>query len=161
MRLSFLPLLLLALPLAEIAVFVMVGGEIGVLATIGLILATTLAGVLLLRVQGFGTVQRLQAAVENGGTPGRELAHGAMIVLAAFLLILPGFITDVLGFLLFVPWLREQAWRLLRNRVTVVTSFSRSSARRSPTIDLDEDEFTRHGDTPPGGDDAPRLPRRT
>lgn len=138
-----LPFFLLILPLAEIAVFVMVGSEIGVFPTVGLVIATTVAGSILLRVQGLGTVTRLRSAVERGEAPGRELAHGAMIVLAALLLILPGFITDTLGFLLFIPWVRERAWQFLRSRVTVTTTTMRRGGSGHRTIDLDEDDFSR------------------
>ena len=105
-------ILLLALPIAEIAAFIVVGSQIGVLATIGLILASSVAGAMLLRFQGFGAMQRLRAAVERGEAPGRESADGAMIALAGLLLITPGFITGVLGLLLFLPPVRQLFWKL-------------------------------------------------
>ena len=142
-----LPLLLLALPLAEIAVFVIVGSYIGVLATIGLVIATTIAGAVLLRIQGFGIVARIRAAMEAGTPPGRELVHGLMIMAAGVLLLAPGFITDTLGLLLFLPPVRDLAWRLLRDRI-VVSGQQRRGA--SGTIDLDADDFTREEPRPRG-----------
>lgn len=145
---------MLAFPLLEIAGFVVVGSEIGVLPTIALIVLSGIVGAFLLRWQGFGAMQRIRREVEQGGTPGRELAHGAMIMLAGILLLIPGFISDVFGLLLFIPALRDVAWRFLRNRITVVTSFS-AGARgfgrprdrdRGRTIDLDEDEYTKNSD---------------
>ena len=141
------PLLLLAWPLAEIATFVIVGREIGVLSTIGLILLTGVVGVILLRIQGFGVLRRAQAEIDAGRDPSREIANGAMILVAGILLLLPGFLTDILGILLFIPPVREAVWRFLKTRINVVTSFGSSSARRggSRTIDLDPDEYSSGG----------------
>ncbi|TIY00988.1 MAG: membrane protein FxsA, partial [Mesorhizobium sp.] len=102
MRISLLPLFTLALPLLEIAGFVVVGRQVGALATVGLVLASSIAGALLLRYQGFGVMTRVRAEMDAGRDPSRQLAHGAMIVLAAILLIIPGFITDIFGILLFL-----------------------------------------------------------
>lgn len=145
---------MLAFPLLEIAVFVMVGGEIGVLPTIGLIVLSGVLGAFLLRWQGFGAMQRIRREMEQGNTPGRELAHGAMIMLAGILLLIPGFISDVFGLLLFIPAVRDAAWRYFSNRITVVTSFSAGAhgfgrpgnRDRGRTIDLDEDEYTKTPD---------------
>lgn len=161
---SRLPLLILLLPIVEIAAFILVGGEIGVLPTIGLTLLATLVGGILLRVQGFGAMRRIQKEMDAGNDPGREMAHGAMIMLAGILLLIPGFVTDIFGLLLFVPFIRDVAWRFLRKRLNVVTSFqfgfpgaSQGSQHRGRTIDLDEDDYERRNDreprTPIGRDD--------
>ncbi|MEX4005962.1 FxsA family protein [Neoaquamicrobium sediminum] len=147
MAFPFIPLLLLALPLAEIAVFVMVGSEIGALATVGLVIATTILGSILLRVQGFGILTRIRETMDAGGSPGRDLVHGVMVLLAGVLLFLPGFVTDALGFLLFIPPIRDLGWRLIRSRITIVTAAAGPGGFRRPgrgrTIDLDEDDFAR------------------
>jgi len=146
-----IPFVFLLLPLAEIATFVAVGSRIGVLATIGLVVASGVLGMLLLRIQGFGALQRIRAMTETGGSPGREMVHGAMIVMAAILLILPGFLTDVAGLLLFIPPVREIAWRFLRGRITVSAStggFTRTY-RDDRVIDLDRDDYSRR---PPSDD---------
>lgn len=148
------PLLLLAWPLAEIATFVIIGREIGVFSTIGLILLTGMAGVILLRVQGFGVLRRAQAEIDAGRDPSREIANGAMILVAGILLLLPGFLTDILGILLFIPPVREAVWRFLKTRINVVTSFGSPSARHngsrgSRTIDLDPDEYSSGGPPDP------------
>jgi UPF0716 protein FxsA len=148
---SILPFLLLAVPLAEIAVFVLVGSQIGVLPTIAMVIATAVAGAILLRIQGFGALTRIRAAMETGGMPGRELVHGLMIMIAGVLLLTPGFITDSIGLLLFVPPVRDAAWRFLRSRVTIVGGGSQPGpGRRSRggTIDLDDDDFTRERPRP-------------
>jgi UPF0716 protein FxsA len=151
-RFPFLFLLFIAIPLLEIAAFVVVGREIGVLATLAMVFVTALLGSILLRVQGFGLIKRIQAETDAGRVPGRELVHGAMILLAGLLLLLPGFVTDALGFLLFVPAVRDAAWNFLSKRVLVKVDIAgmagRGGAYRrdSRTIDLDEDEFTRTSD---------------
>jgi len=147
MRLPVLPIILLAMPFVEIAGFVVVGERIGVLPTLGLVVATGILGAFLMRLQGFGVMNRIRAELENGRNPGRELAHGVMILLAGVLLLIPGFVTDILGVLMFLPPLRDLAWRFLSSRVVVTSGgFGGFSARgRSApgkTIDLDEDEYS-------------------
>lgn len=156
MRLRVAPLLFIALPFVEIAAFILVGREIGVLATLGLTIATTVLGAVLLRAQGFGLLQRITAETKAGRVPGRELVHGVMILLAGMLLIMPGFVTDTLGLLLFIPSLRDIGWRLLRSRLTIVTAgvagkrHHHADPRGRPAdervIDLEDDEFSRRPD---------------
>lgn len=154
MRLSLFPLFLILLPLLEIAGFVVVGREIGALATVGLVILSSIAGSLLLRHQGFGVMARVRAEMDAGRDPSRQLAHGAMIVLAAVLLIIPGFITDIIAILLLLPPVRDLAWRLLKNRIVVATSFSSgfSARRRDRVIDLDDSDYTREDDFKRGPD---------
>jgi UPF0716 protein FxsA len=150
MRFPVVPLFFLALPLLEIAGFVLVGRQIGVLPTLGLVIATGIAGAILLRLQGFGAMARIRAELDAGRDPSRELAHGVMIMLAGILLLIPGFVTDILGVLLFLPPVRDAAWRLLRSRVHLAGSFGSTSGgfrrpgdrRGDKTIDLDEDEYS-------------------
>lgn len=158
MPLSLLPLLLLAVPLAEIATFVVVGGQIGVLPTIGLVLLTAVTGTILLRLQGFGVMARIRATMDAGGMPGRDLVHGFMIMAAGLLLLTPGFITDTIGLLLFVPAIRDFAWSLIRDRVVVAasTTYRRGPSGGDRTIDLDDDQFERRSRRPPR-DDLDRL----
>ena len=150
---TFIPLFILALPIIEIAVFVLVGSKIGVLWTIALVVLSALAGSWLLRIQGFGALNRIRAELDAGRDPGRELAHGAMIMLAAVLLLIPGFVTDVIGLLLFIPPVRDVAWRFLKQRIVVNGSvFStrfdgfRNRTRDNRTIDLDAEDYSRTPD---------------
>lgn len=149
-----LPLALIALPLIEIAGFALVGSLVGVLPTVALVVATTVLGAVLLRVQGLGALTRIRATMEAGGAPGRDVVHGLMIALAGLLLVIPGFFTDALGLLLFIPPLRELVWRVLRTRVVVVDTTdgmgARGWRRDGPrTIDLDADDFARRDGPPP------------
>jgi UPF0716 protein FxsA len=139
-----LSLILLALPLIEIAVFVLVGSQIGVLPTIGLVILSAVAGGILVRIQGFGILTRIRQQLESGRDPGRELAHG----------MIPGFVTDILGILLFIPPIRDFGWYLVRDRITVVggglggARWNQQGGDRSgrKTIDLDADEYSKEGD---------------
>lgn len=152
MRVSLIPLFLILLPLVEIAGFVVVGRQIGVLPTLGLIIATGIAGTLLLRYQGFGVMSRIRGEIEAGRDPSRNLAHGVMILLAGLLLLIPGFASDILGILLFLPPIRDLGWRFLRRRInfsadfTTMGGFARPRGDRGRTIDLDEDDYSKTPD---------------
>lgn len=113
MPIRILPILLLVVPVIEIAVFILVGGEIGVGWTIALILATAILGTILLRQQGFGVLAEIRNDVNAGRLPAQPMAHGVLIIVAGVLLLTPGFVTDALGFLLFVPGVRRWIWRVL------------------------------------------------
>lgn len=152
MRISFIPLFLLLLPLLEIAGFVIVGREVGALATVGLVILSSIAGMLLLRHQGFGVMARVRTEMDAGRDPSRQLAHGAMIVLAAILLIIPGFITDILAILLLLPPVRDFVWGRFKGRIVMATSFGDgfTARRRDKVIDLDDTDYSR--------DDYPSRP---
>ncbi len=159
MTLRFFPFLILAVPLAEIAGFIVVGQYIGVLPTIGLVILSAITGSVLLRIQGFSILQTLTRESREGQNPGKDIIHGAMIVVAALLLIVPGFITDILGFLLFMPAIRNRVWDFLRTRMrfgSATSRFHTASREQDETrqagantkiVDLDDDEFKRDPDT--------------
>lgn len=109
-------LLFVGIPIAEIALFIYVGERIGLLATLVLIVITAVIGSALVARQGAGAIAQVQAAFFEARFPGKELAHGAMIVVAGVFLVTPGFLTDVLGFLLLVPPVREAARRVVTRR---------------------------------------------
>ncbi|WP_421855820.1 FxsA family protein [Oricola sp.] len=147
MPFSLIPFLLLAIPLAEIGVFIAVGSQIGVFATLGMVVLTAVIGSVLLRVQGFGLLTRMRAELDGGNIPGRDLVHGVMILMAGVLLLTPGFVTDTLGFLLFVPVFRDGVWRFARDRIRIVPAGMHRQerhpgAQRAQTIDLSDDEYT-------------------
>lgn len=156
MKLSPVPLLLLAIPILEIAVLILVGSKIGVLPTLGLIFATTLLGAILLRIQGFGVMTRIRRTMDEGRVPGKDLVHGVMIFVAGILLFIPGFITDILGLLLFIPAVRDLGWSFLRKRIVILTPGYGSSGpagrghTRGRTIDLNTGEYSENPnpDTP-------------
>ncbi|MHB2267397.1 FxsA family protein [Aliihoeflea sp. PC F10.4] len=146
MRFPLIPILILAMPVIEIAVLIAVGSEIGVLATLGLLFASAILGIVLVRIQGFSTVQRIRAELDRGGSPGRDLVHGMMILVAGILLIIPGFVSDAIGLLLFLPPVRDFGWRFLKGRIQVATVQTRTSwdprrRNRDGVVDLNEDDY--------------------
>lgn len=100
-------LILVCLPLIEIALFVMIGGEIGLWPTLALVIASSLAGLLVMRGQGTRALIRLNESMEKGGDPTGPLAHGALIMIAGVLLLVPGFFTSSWGVLLLIPPIRR------------------------------------------------------
>lgn len=107
---SLAPLVMLAMPFIEIAGFVIIGSKIGVFATLGLVILSAMLGFFLLRVRGIGLLQRIRTETAAGRVPDREMVHGAMLVLAAILLIVPGFVSSTIGILLFIPFIRDFMW---------------------------------------------------
>lgn len=161
-----LPLVLfIVAPLVEIASLILVGQAIGVLSTLALVLFSGVLGLFLLKQQGRGILRRLQEETRQGVDPGRDIVHGALMVVAAFLLIVPGFVGDIIGLLLFIPQLRDGVWLVLKPRIVVSSQYKQHGARtggagfQSETVvDLGEDEFTRQ----PGRDspwNGPRIDR--
>jgi UPF0716 protein FxsA len=114
----WLALTFLLLPIVEIALFIKVGGLIGVLPTISLVVLAAVFGIGLVRQQGVNTLDQLSRDLENG-RGGDGLAHGALKVIAGFLLILPGFLTDAVALLLLVPPIRSLLIRWGASKVTV------------------------------------------
>ncbi|WP_455874195.1 FxsA family protein [Rhizobium yanglingense] len=154
MRLAMLPGFVLLLPLAEIAGFVIVGRAVGLLATLGLVVLSVVIGMALLRRQGIGILQRMSSEGRNGVIPGRELLRPAMLVIASLLLIVPGFISDIIAIALFIPAVRDLAWNYIRKRFVIVettrgstasrsSGFSNQSKSDSKVVDLDEDDYRR------------------
>jgi UPF0716 protein FxsA len=133
--------------LAEMLTFFWVGDRIGLGWALGLALATALVGSYLVRRAGITVWRRLRNKLDVGELPGRELSDGAAILVAGAFLISPGFITDVFGFLLLMPFVRDGIYGLVsrrfRNRMTVFTS-KFTTVTREPVsgevIDVDPDE---------------------
>lgn len=103
-----LTVLFVVIPLVEIALFVAVGQQIGFWPMVLIVVVTAVVGSMLVSRQGRAAYAQLRIEFMEGRFPGKTLAHGAMILVAGALLITPGFLTDVIGFLLLVPAVREQ-----------------------------------------------------
>lgn len=99
-------LVFLAIPLIEIALFVQIGGHIGVIGTLAEILLTAAVGLVLMRLEPHRNAQDVRAALDRDASPASPLAHSALRLIGAVLLVLPGFLTDAVGFLLLLPPLR-------------------------------------------------------
>lgn len=113
----WLLLAIVAIPVIEIAIFIQVGGLIGIFPTLALVLLMTMAGTMLVRSQGAQTGSRLRRALAEGSDPSNALAHAAMILLAGALLVIPGFFTDLIGLTLLIPQVRLAAFARLRRRI--------------------------------------------
>jgi UPF0716 protein FxsA len=94
-------------PLAELYVLIEVGSEIGAIPTIALSILTAVLGGLLVRVQGFSVLMRAQQQMEQNSAPAIELMEGAALLIVGIALLLPGFITDAIGFLLLITPVRR------------------------------------------------------
>ncbi|SIS47692.1 FxsA family protein [Insolitispirillum peregrinum] len=100
-------LLVVGLPAAEIYTFVVVGEQIGGLATLGLVLLSTVIGGAIIRLQGLSLLPQVQQAMARHQPPAAALLNGMAVLLAGLLLIIPGFLTDALAVLLLLPPLRR------------------------------------------------------
>lgn len=108
---------ILSVPVVEIAVFIEAGNRVGVWPTVGGVILTAIIGTALFRHQGLGLIARARSSLEAGQMPLREVVDGLGLLIAGLLLLIPGFVTDVLGFLLFVPPIRILAVAGLIKRV--------------------------------------------
>ena len=133
----WLILAFLAIPVIEIAIFIQVGGLIGLWPTLGLVLLTAVIGTVLVRSQGAQTLAALRRSLADMSDPSESLAHGAMILFAGALLLTPGFFTDVLGFALLIAPVRLRVYHWLRGRIRMqgFAMGSGKSAGRSGTDD--------------------------
>jgi len=120
---------LIAVPIAEIAVLIEVGGAIGTTATIGAIVLTAIAGTALIRHQGLGVIADIRRGVEAGSPSLAPLMEGLFLLLAGAFMLTPGFITDAAGLALLVAPLRRAlaraAWLRIARRGHVVSEDGR------------------------------------
>ena len=111
-----LVLLFIAIPIAELAVIIQVGQQIGVLWTIAILVADSILGSMLMRSQGRAAWRRFNEAVQVGRVPAREVLDGALVIFGGALLLTPGFITDIFGILFLLPPTRAVVRRVLVRR---------------------------------------------
>ena len=132
-------LLLILIPLIEIYLFIKVGSFIGAFNTISLIMITAIIGIIYARYEGFNTLKSGMSQLIKNQLPVYEIVSGAALAFAAILLILPGFATDVIGFLIIFPPTR----RLLFIKVT--NKYSKENNKKQDFIngefeDIDDDK---------------------
>ena len=109
-------LLIILIPIIEIYLFIKIGSQIGAFHTIFLILATAILGVYYAKYEGLNTLRSGFAQISKNETPAYEVLSGAAIAFAAILLIIPGFLTDIFGFLLILPLSRKFIFSKLRKK---------------------------------------------
>jgi len=118
---------------AEIALFIELGGNFGVFNTLLLIIITAVLGASLVRQQGFQTLANVKKQTAAGNLPAMEMAEGAALLFAGALLLTPGFLTDTIGFCLLIPPLRRKWISFLGQQgfVTMATAGQNTSQTRS------------------------------
>ena len=107
------------LPILEIALFIQVGGAIGVLPVIALVLGSAVLGVAVMRRQGAQAAMDVQRAMQDFRDPAKPMAHGALVMIAGMLLVLPGLLTSAVGLILLIEPVRDQILRRMAARVRV------------------------------------------
>ena len=127
----YLFLAFLMVPLIEIALFIQIGGLIGLWPTLAIVVLTAVLGTSLVRSQGRLALGQLRTSFQTLSDPAQPLAHGAMILFAGALLLTPGFFTDAVGFALLMPPVRMAVIRYLSKRITVA-QFEMGSMHAGP-----------------------------
>jgi UPF0716 protein FxsA len=100
-------LLFVGVPLMELYFLIKVGSQIGAFSTIFLTIFTAMLGGWMVRAQGFSTLAKVRGSMDRGEVPAFEMMEGAVLLACGFLLLLPGFITDIVGFLFLIPPIRR------------------------------------------------------
>lgn len=138
-------LLFLAIPLIEIYFMIELGSVLGAGFTVFMVVLTAIIGAALVRFQGFTTLARAQREMAQSRMPAVEALEGGMLLLAGAMLLLPGFFTDALGFLMLIPPLRQ--WlirRFLAKRVMPVQPSQNTRPGDDPgrrVIDIDHKDI--------------------
>ena len=109
-------------PVVELYLLIKVGGMIGALNTVILILLTGLIGAAMAQSQGLSVIAKIKEATEQGRIPAEELMDGIFILVGGFLLITPGFISDLIGFSCLIPWTRALYRMILKKYLQKQTS---------------------------------------
>ena len=99
--------ILIFIPVIEIYLFIKIGGQIGALTTILLIFSTAIIGVYYAKYEGLNTLKSAIKQIVQNEIPVYEIVSGAALAFAALLMILPGFLTDIIGLFLIFPWTRK------------------------------------------------------
>lgn len=129
-------LLFLLVPAAEIWLLIEIGGHIGIGWTLVTIIATALAGAVLVRSQGLAVLGRIQREMAVGHVPTGDMLEGLMLLLAGAVLVTPGFFTDAAGFALLIPPVRRLLSRWVMTRAAIRVHNQHTAAnKRADAID--------------------------
>ena len=115
-------LLFVGFPVLEVSVFISVGSLIGLWLTLATIIATAIVGAFLLKKQGLAALYNAQENINNGRLPLEDLFDGLFLIVSGLLLVTPGFVTDGIGLLLFLPQFRVLLKRFISNVLVARTS---------------------------------------
>ena len=116
---------IILVPIVEIYLFIKIGAEIGALNTILLIIITAITGIFYARYEGLNTLRAGFSQIVKKETPAYEIISGAAIAFGALLLIIPGFATDVIGFLLIFPLTRKLIFAIFFKKIKKETSIKK------------------------------------
>ena len=133
-------LLIILIPAIEIFLFIKIGSQIGAITTVLLIFATAIIGVYYAKYEGLNTLKAGFTQLRKNETPTYEMISGAAIAFAALLLIIPGFTTDILGFLLIFPITRKIFFNKFANK------FKTTSTKKNNFIDGDFEDIEEDDD---------------
>ena len=122
-------LTIILVPIVEIYLFIKIGSNIGAFNTISLIFITAIIGVYYAKYEGLNTLKAGFAQISRNESPTYEMLSGAVIAFAALLLIIPGFVTDMLGFLIIFPITRKLIFRRISKK------FKKNETKRNNFID--------------------------
>ncbi|WFE75175.1 FxsA family protein [Roseinatronobacter sp. S2] len=126
-------LAILAIPVVEIALFVQFGSEIGVIGTLAWVFLSGALGLVLMRLEPYRNAESVRAALARDASPASPMAHSALRMIGALLVLLPGFFTDGLGLLLLLPPVRA----LILSRLVLRASAAHTRPARDDVIDGD------------------------
>ena len=140
-------ILFIVVPVLELLLLIEIGQRVGTLATVALVMGTGILGASLARQQGISTLARVRKDLDEGRVPAEPIVDGVLILLAAAVLITPGVLTDLVGFLCLVPAFRRVVKRFLKRRferamqdgtvgVTVASDGPGDPLRRPPMKDV-------------------------
>ena len=132
-------ILIIGIPLLEIYLFIKIGSQIGAISTILLIISTAIIGVYYAKYEGLNTLRSGFVQLSKNKTPTYEVLSGAAIAIAALLLIIPGFATDLLGFLLIFPLTRKFIFNGLFKKFNTVNT-RKNNFIDGEFEDIDDDE---------------------
>jgi UPF0716 protein FxsA len=111
----------IAVPLLELALLILVGASIGVLPTLALVILTAVIGIALLQRQGYAALVRAREKMAQGRVPAEEMAGGVFLAFGGLLLLVPGFISDLIGLCFLIPGIRRVLLAQLLKRFVVVS----------------------------------------
>ena len=134
-------LIFIGLPALEIFLMIKIGSHIGALTTIALIFLTAVIGLYFAKLQGIQTLKSGITNLYQNKMPVFEIISGASIAVAAFLLIFPGFFTDLIGFLLLVPFSRKILFSLIFKIKPNVNVRSKNTTIEGEIVDKKKDEL--------------------
>ena len=131
---------IILVPIIEIYLFIKIGGQIGAFNTISLIFITAIIGVIYARYEGLNTLKSGFSQLVKNELPAYEIISGAAIAFAALLLIIPGFATDIMGFLIIFPYTRK----LILEKISI--KFKNEEVKKNDFIDGEYEDIDDNND---------------